>query len=133
MPKPKYVVVVALVTLLAVACGDAATATVPPVPTDTQVVPTQVKPTVAPTATSTELPRATATEAKATATATQPPEPTETTEPPETTAKQDSEPATSTPESAEEDAFAFLQVGSEEWTRGPADAPVTIIEYADFQ
>ena len=109
--KLKYLTLVALAALLLSACSSAAE------PTATQAPPTAAQPTATATAAPEEtatVPPATATESSSVATAT--PESTE---------------ATDTPEPA--DVFAFLQVGPDEWVRGPADAPVTIIEYADFQ
>lgn len=132
MPKPKHVILVALAALVLGACSSAAAPTEPPVPTDTQAAPTEVQPTSTPTEAATESPRATATEVveatatKAEATATQEPEKQE------PTATAESQSAVVTPEPTE-DVFSFLQVGPDEWARGSADAPVTIIEYADFQ
>jgi hypothetical protein len=140
MPKSEYVVLVALAVLLLGACSTETVPTEPPAATDTHAAPTKAQPTNAPTEaptepatkSPTELPRPTATEiAEETAT---PAEATATQklEPQEPTAAVDDQAAAPTSE-PEEDVFSFLEVGPDEWVRGPADAAVTIIEYVDFQ
>jgi hypothetical protein len=58
---------------------------------------------------------------------------TATEKPEEPTDTPDTQQATATAPPAPDDPLAFLQVGPDDWTRGPADAQVTIIEYSDFQ
>ena len=87
------------------------------VPTETATMP---PPTERP---ATSVPTETATR--------QPQEPTATQKPQEATATRNPEAATNTP--APVAAPTFLDVGSDEWVHGRADALVTIIEYADFQ
>jgi PBP1b-binding outer membrane lipoprotein LpoB len=114
--KPRYLALVALLALLLSACSSAAE------PTATQV-PTSAQPTATDRPATATSPSAAVTEP--------PPSPTATRESLTVTDTPVAPPATDTPQPA--DPFAFLQVGPDEWVRGPADAPVTIIEYADFQ
>lgn len=115
MKVPKYLSLVALALLLLSACTSAAEPTATQAPKPDQ--PTATEEAAAKASTPTDTP----------------PEPSRTaTEPPQTaTAEEKSQPATDTPEP--DDVFAFLQVGPDEWVRGPDDAQVTIVEYADFQ
>jgi hypothetical protein len=115
MKTAKYLTLATLAVLLLSACASVAE------PTATQG-PTSIRPTATegsaakgsdPTDTPTE-PASTATEPSQTA-----------------TAEETSQPATDTPEP--DDVFAFLEVGPDEWVRGPDDAQVTVVEYADFQ
>lgn len=122
MKRTKYLVLVMLGGLLLNACSTAVAPTATPAPSQEQPTATER------TATATSPPAETATH----------PLPTDTESPEMATptqgsqaATQESSPATDTPESF--DPFAFLEVGPDEWVRGPADAAVTIVEYADFQ
>jgi hypothetical protein len=141
MARPKYMFLVALVALLLAACSGTAEPTAATAPTAEEREPTEVAATEtsAPTEEPTEL-SPTATEAEATketseqATATEKPE--DATDTPDTqpaTDTPDAQPATATAPPAPDDPLAFLEVGPDDWIRGPADAPVTIIEYSDFQ
>lgn len=115
MRLTKYLTLAMLAVLLFSACTSVAEPTATQDPTSTR-----------PTATEGYATRAsdpTDTPTKPSSTATEPPQ--------TATAEETSQPATDTPEP--DDAFAFLEVGPGEWVRGPDDAQVTVIEYADFQ
>jgi uncharacterized lipoprotein len=122
MKRSKYLALVALAVLLLSACSSAVAPTATQAPAQEQPTATDrpAAETSAPDETPTRPP-ATATEASPAATATEEPQP----------PTQEPQSATDTPEP--EDVFAFLQVGPDEWVHGPADAPVTIVEYVDFQ
>jgi ABC-type glycerol-3-phosphate transport system substrate-binding protein len=101
-----------LVALLLAACGSAAapvatnTATQEPAPTaeDTPTVPAPTETKAEPVETPTQEPEAA--------------DPTATSE---------------TGGEEADDFLAFLQVQPDDWVRGPDDAEVTIVEYADYQ
>jgi PBP1b-binding outer membrane lipoprotein LpoB len=113
MIKLKHLALVALAALLLGACSSAAAPTATYAPAQDQPTATD-RPTVsAPTETPT-MPPPTATEPLQVAAATQSPQP-----------------AADTPTPVA--VSSFLDVGLDEWFRGPADAQVTIIEYSDFQ
>ena len=115
MKVPKYLTLVVLALLLLSACTSTAEPTATQAPAPDQ--PTATEQSATKVSTPTDAP----TEPSLTAT-----------EPPQVaTAEETSQPATDTPEP--DDIFAFLQVGPDEWVRGPDDAQVTIVEYADFQ
>ena len=107
MHRSKAITLVVLAALLLNACSSAATPTVRPGAS-------------VPTKTTAAVP--TSTERQPAATATGKTE--------EATATGEGPSVTDTPAAA---APSFLEVGPDEWVHGPADAPVTIIEYADFQ
>ena len=107
MHRSETLTLVVLAALLLSACSSAATPTVRP---------------GASVSTKTAAPVPTSTEPRPAATATGKAE--------EATATQKGPSVTDTPAPS---APSFLEVGPDEWVHGPADAPVTIIEYADFQ
>jgi protein-disulfide isomerase len=113
MQRVRHLALVALATLLLGACSS----TVEPPATST---PTQEPPAPSP-ATATDRPTATS---APTETPSVPP-PTATEPPQRATATQ----APPTPTAAP----SFLDVRPDDWVRGPSDAPVTIIEYSDYQ
>jgi len=117
MKRLKCLALATLALLLLSACSSAVAPTATQAPTLEQPTATD-RPAAEETPT---RPPATATVTSPAATATEEPQP----------PTQEPQSATDTPEP--EDVFAFLQVGPDEWVRGPADAAVTIVEYADFQ
>lgn len=131
MRRSKYFTTVALAALLLSACSSAVAPTATHTPTQEQSPPTERPVASVPTNTPT-MPPKTATSPPETATATQEPRMATPTQEPETaTATQKPQPATATP--APVVAQSFLDVRPGEWVHGPPDAPVTIVEYADFQ
>ena len=120
MHRSKTLTLVVLAALLLSACSSAATPTIRPA-TQAQATATERPATSVPTETTAAAPTSTE-ETQPAATATRKPE--------EATPAQKPPSATDTPAPA---VSPFLEVGPDEWVHGPADAPVTIIEYADFQ
>lgn len=113
MNRVRHLALAALAILLLGACSSA----VEPPATST---PTQEQPTPPP-ATATDRP-----------TATSAPTETPSVPPPTATAPPQRATATQAPP-APAAAPSFLDVRPDDWVRGPSDAPVTIIEYSDYQ
>jgi ABC-type glycerol-3-phosphate transport system substrate-binding protein len=107
-----------LVALLLAACGNAAAPAATHTPTEEPTATVEDTPTVpAPTGTKAELTETPTSQPQAA-------DPTATSEANDGAAASDGE---------GEDFLAFLQVQPDDWVRGPDDAEVTIVEYADYQ
>ena len=117
MQRSKILTLIVLAALLLSACSSAATPTIRPA-TQGQPTPTERSATSIPTKTTAP----TSTEPRPEATATRKTE--------DATATQKAPSVTDTPAPT---VFSFLEVGPDEWVNGPVNAPVTIIEYGDFQ
>jgi protein-disulfide isomerase len=117
MTRSKHLILVALAALLLGACSGADAPTATHTPAQGQFPAAQSTATGRPV---TEAPASTSTSM-----------PTEMPSVSSPTATQASPPATDTP--IPDNSPSFLDVRPDDWVRGPADAPVTIIEYSDFQ
>ena len=120
MTRLKHLSLVALAALLLGACSNAVAPTATSKPTDEPTSVAQAtaieRATQAPPSTATSAPTEAATK----------------TEPsPAATATTNAQPTDDAP--APDVVPAFLEVQPDEWVHGPPDAPVTIIEYSDFQ
>jgi protein-disulfide isomerase len=112
MKRSGLIGLVLLVAMLLAACGNAATPVATSAPTQEPAATAEDTPTVpAPTETKVEPVKTPTQESEAPA--------------PTATSETDGEEA--------EDFLAFLQVQPDDWVRGPDDAQVTIVEYADYQ